>query len=152
VLSRNGKRAPVGEVDDGKRQMQKLFVDSKLIAPADFDFCWPKQDYSVPLAGVVDPSFRFWRTEAWCRLRSRSGYFAINPARHTFLSINTTSTWIWRAPSRRDLQAVVRAAHGPDEQVHPGRHRKSLHQQAAKELAAATPTACSGTWCRRLSS
>jgi hypothetical protein len=30
------------DVDDGKLQMQKLFVDSKLISQADFDQFWPK--------------------------------------------------------------------------------------------------------------
>lgn len=29
------------EVDDGKQQMQKLFVDSKLISALDFDHLWP---------------------------------------------------------------------------------------------------------------
>ena len=30
------------EVDDGKQQMHKIFVDSKLIAASDFDQLWPK--------------------------------------------------------------------------------------------------------------
>ena len=30
------------EVDDGKQQMQKLFIDTKLVTAADFDQFWPK--------------------------------------------------------------------------------------------------------------
>jgi hypothetical protein len=30
------------EVDDGKQQMHKIFVDSKLVAASDFDQLWPK--------------------------------------------------------------------------------------------------------------
>jgi hypothetical protein len=30
------------EIDDGKQQMHKLFVDSKLVAMSDFDQLWPK--------------------------------------------------------------------------------------------------------------
>ena len=30
------------EIDDGKQQMRKIFVDSKLVAASDFDQLWPK--------------------------------------------------------------------------------------------------------------
>jgi tetratricopeptide (TPR) repeat protein len=43
------------DVEDGRKQFHKLFVDSKVIAPADFDLCWPKQDYAVSPAKIVDP-------------------------------------------------------------------------------------------------
>lgn len=34
--------AAPADVDDGKQQMQKLFVESKLVSPADFEQLWPK--------------------------------------------------------------------------------------------------------------
>lgn len=43
------------DMDDGRAAMHKLFVDSKVIAPADFDTCWPKQDYSAQPAKIVPP-------------------------------------------------------------------------------------------------
>jgi tetratricopeptide (TPR) repeat protein len=42
-------------VDDGRKQMHKIFVDGKILAPADFDACWPKPDLNTPPADVVEP-------------------------------------------------------------------------------------------------
>lgn len=43
------------EVDDGRRTMHKLFVDSKVISQGDFDLCWPSAN-AVPTPGnVVEP-------------------------------------------------------------------------------------------------
>ncbi|MCE9680672.1 hypothetical protein LZP69_16250, partial [Shewanella sp. AS1] len=42
------------EVEDGRRPMHKLFVDSKLISAADFETFWPKPGPGVP-GGVVEP-------------------------------------------------------------------------------------------------
>jgi hypothetical protein len=35
--------------------MHKIFVDSKVIAPNDFDMCWVKQDLSAPVNKIVEP-------------------------------------------------------------------------------------------------
>lgn len=43
------------EVDDGRRIMQKIFVDTKVIAAGDFDLCWNTPDLSGPPNGVLDP-------------------------------------------------------------------------------------------------
>ncbi len=43
------------EVEDGRRQMHKLFVDSKVITGGDFDLCWPKVDPGSPPHGVIEP-------------------------------------------------------------------------------------------------
>jgi tetratricopeptide (TPR) repeat protein len=43
------------EVEDGRPQMHKLFVDSKVIAPIDFESYWPKHDLSKPPPGIVEP-------------------------------------------------------------------------------------------------
>lgn len=52
---RPGMALPKEEVEDGRRHMQKLFVDSRIVTPADFDQCWPRYDYSVPPADVTEP-------------------------------------------------------------------------------------------------
>jgi hypothetical protein len=41
-------------VEDGKRTMQKIFVDSKVIALGDFEACWPKPEYNGS-HGVIEP-------------------------------------------------------------------------------------------------
>ncbi len=43
------------EIEDGRRAMYKLFVESKLISAGDFDLCWPVPDLSLPPTAVVEP-------------------------------------------------------------------------------------------------
>jgi hypothetical protein len=43
------------QAEDGRAEFHKLFVDSRLIAPADFEACWPVQDYSASPAKVINP-------------------------------------------------------------------------------------------------
>jgi len=44
-----------GEIDDGRQSMQKVFVDSKLVSPGDFDICWKTPDPIASPPGVVEP-------------------------------------------------------------------------------------------------
>jgi tetratricopeptide (TPR) repeat protein len=48
---------PVGatEIDDGRKNMHRLFVDSKMITAGDFELCWPKADAPVPASTTVEP-------------------------------------------------------------------------------------------------
>lgn len=46
---------PSAEIEDGRRAMHKLFVDSKTITPGDFDLCWAKPNLSAPPGGVIEP-------------------------------------------------------------------------------------------------
>ncbi len=48
-------RLPAAEVEDGRRAMHKMFVEGKVIAPADFDLCWPKPDLVVPPGTIIEP-------------------------------------------------------------------------------------------------
>lgn len=56
----SGKAAPVAPtadgagVDDGRAQMQKLFLDAKLISVADFDLFWPTPNLKQPPTGPSD--------------------------------------------------------------------------------------------------
>jgi len=43
------------DMDDGRKSMLKVFVDSKLVTQTDFDALWVEVDYSVEPADVVDP-------------------------------------------------------------------------------------------------
>jgi tetratricopeptide (TPR) repeat protein len=45
----------LADVDDGRRSMLKLFVESKIISAGDFDLCWPKPDLASAPVGVVEP-------------------------------------------------------------------------------------------------
>lgn len=48
------KAAPA-EVDDGRRLMHKIFVESKIITSGDFDLCWSTPDLTAPPSGVIEP-------------------------------------------------------------------------------------------------
>lgn len=44
-----------GEIDDGRKALHKIFVDSKTISAGDFDLCWRTTDLSVAPTDVVEP-------------------------------------------------------------------------------------------------
>ena len=46
--------APV-ELDDGRKSLYKIFVDSKLITAGDFDLCWRNVDLNTPPTDVIEP-------------------------------------------------------------------------------------------------
>src|ERR1035437_2149425 len=48
------KEAPA-EIEDGRRLMHKLFVESKVITAGDFALCWSTQDLTLPPGGVMEP-------------------------------------------------------------------------------------------------
>jgi len=52
---RRAKPAPVGDIDDGREGMQKIFVGGKHIAAADFDLCWTTPDPMSSPGDVIDP-------------------------------------------------------------------------------------------------
>jgi hypothetical protein len=47
--------AAPAEVEDGRRAMHKLFVETKIITGGDFDLCWPAPDLSAPPTTAVEP-------------------------------------------------------------------------------------------------
>jgi hypothetical protein len=49
-----GKAVPT-EVNDGRAQMHKLFVEAKVITAGDFDLCWSSPDLSAPPNGIAEP-------------------------------------------------------------------------------------------------
>jgi tetratricopeptide (TPR) repeat protein len=54
-FARPASRAVPTDVEDGRRMMRKIFVDTKIITAGDFDLCWVRQDLSTPPNGVVEP-------------------------------------------------------------------------------------------------
>ncbi|MCS7338675.1 MAG: hypothetical protein NZ739_10650, partial [Verrucomicrobiae bacterium] len=42
-------------VDDGRAEMYRIFVESKLVAPADFEQCWRTPDLKAPTNGIIEP-------------------------------------------------------------------------------------------------
>jgi len=43
------------EIDDGRKDMRKVFVEGKIIAAADFDLHWRTPDLMPPPNGIVEP-------------------------------------------------------------------------------------------------
>ena len=52
---RKRKAAAVGDMDDGRQAMRKVFVDGKHITSADFDLCWSTPDAMQAPGDVIDP-------------------------------------------------------------------------------------------------
>jgi len=56
MLRRKAKaRTTTEEVDDGRKSLYKIYVDSKLITAGDFDLCWRNVDLNVRPTDVVQP-------------------------------------------------------------------------------------------------
>ena len=52
-----GKRRiiPVGDIEDGRAAMRKIFVDGRHVAAADFDQCWTTSDPMLAPSDVIEP-------------------------------------------------------------------------------------------------
>ena len=58
LLRRQGKTtvsATPANVDDGRKSLQKVFVEGKIISAGDFDLCYPVVDLITPPMDVVEP-------------------------------------------------------------------------------------------------
>jgi hypothetical protein len=51
----SAKTVPVGDIDDGRAAMRKIFVDGKHITSPDFDLCWSTPDVMHAPADVIEP-------------------------------------------------------------------------------------------------
>jgi len=51
----NGKPLTHADIDDGRLAMQKLYIDSKLLAVADFDLYWPRPPLDKPPVAIIEP-------------------------------------------------------------------------------------------------
>ena len=139
VLAKPSTRAPHAEVEDGRRQMHKLFVDSKMITAGDFDLCWPKVDMTSRPSGVIDPFVQVL-SEKGIQPVDKSLKLLSDKSRFAFLPMNlydididlsrsfpaeTCQRWCV-LPFDRMSKSILVATANP------------FNQQAAKELATAS--------------
>ena len=126
-------------VDDGRKQMHKIFVEGKIISAADFDLCWQTTDLSVPPSEAVMPFIQMiadkelMPVDAALKLlsdRTRIAYLPLekydtdSDLARTFPA-ETCRRWCV-LPFDRMSKSIMVATANP------------FNQQAAKELAEAT--------------
>lgn len=133
-----GKPVPT-DIDDGRKSMHKIFVESKVITAGDFDLCWSTPDLSAPPHGINEPFIQVLAdkgvltTDTALKLltdRTRVGFLPLDKydldldLARTFPA-DTCRRWCV-LPFDRMSKSVLVATANP------------FNQQAAKELAEAT--------------
>ena len=132
-------RMPPAEVEDGRRMMHKIFVESRMITSGDFDLCWSTPDPATPPGGVIEPFIQVLADKGILTV-DKSLKAVCDKSRFAFLPLNsydidmdltrsfpaeTCQRWCV-LPFDRMSNSVFVATANP------------FNQQAAKELAAAT--------------
>jgi len=134
----NGKSIQA-EVEDGRRTMHKIFVDSKVISQGDFDLCWPSAQ-APPMPGtVVEPFIQVLAdkgiipVEKSLKILSDKSRFAFLPLQLYDMDIELARAFPAAAcqrwcvlPFDRMSKSVLVATANP------------FNQQAGRELAAAS--------------
>ncbi len=137
-LKKTGVRSPA-IVDDGRKQMHKIFVGGKILAPADFDLCWHVPDLAVPPADANEPFIQIiadkglMQIDTALKLLSDRTRVAFLPLEKYDLDMDLARSFPadtcrrWSVlPFDRMSKSVLVATANP------------FNQQAAKELAEAT--------------
>jgi tetratricopeptide (TPR) repeat protein len=127
------------EVDDGRKSMYKIFVESKIITAGDFDLCWRAPDLTMPPSDVVEPFIQtlhekgIHQTDKSLRLLSDKARMAYLPLDRYDSDMDLARGFPaavcrrWCVlPFDRMSKAILVATANP------------FNQQAAKELAEAT--------------
>lgn len=130
---------PPGEVDDGRKMLYKIFVDSKLITAGDFDLCWRNVDLNSPPMDAVEPFIQtlhekgVFLIEKSLRLLSDKSRTAFLPLERYEIDMELARGFPsdvcrrWCVlPFDRMSKSILIATANP------------FNQQAAKELSAAT--------------
>jgi hypothetical protein len=134
-----GKTAPA-DVEDGRRPMHKLFVDSKVITTGDFDLCWSTPDLVGSPGGVIEPFIQLLADKGILQV-DKSLKLLCDKSRVAYIPLKSYDVDL-------DLARAFPAATCQRWCVLPfDRMSKSIlvatanpfNQQAAKELADATP-------------
>ena len=139
VLKTTGKPLPA-EIEDGRKSMHRLFVESKIITAGDFDLCWSTIDPSLPPGGVVEPFIQLLAdrgilpVDKSLKVLCDKSRFAFLPLQSYDIDMDLTRSFPaetcqrWCVlPFDRMSKSVLVATANP------------FNQQAAKELAGATP-------------
>jgi tetratricopeptide (TPR) repeat protein len=130
--------APAVEVDDGRKTMHKIFVETKLITAGDFDLCWRTADLRTPPVDAVEPFIQIlhdkgvFPIEKSLRLLAEKSRVSYLPLDRYEVDIDLTRTFPAEAcrrwcvlPFDRMSKAILVATANP------------FNQQAAKDLAEA---------------
>ena len=134
------EKAPLADIEDGRRPMYKLFVESKIITAGDFDLCWATADPTVPPSAVVEPFIQIMAdkgilpVDKSLKVLADKSRFAFLPLHSYDIDMDLARTFPaetcrrWCVlPFDRMSKSVLVATANP------------FNQQAAKELADATP-------------
>ena len=138
-LRHKTRAAATEAVDDGRKSLYKVFVESKLITAGDFDLCWRNVDLSVAPPDVVEPFIQMlhekgiYLVEKSLRLLSDKSRMAYLPLDCYDIDMDLARGFPaevcrrWCVlPFDRMSKAILVATANP------------FNQQAAKELAEAT--------------
>jgi tetratricopeptide (TPR) repeat protein len=140
MLKRKAKaRTATDEVDDGRKSLYKIYVESKLITAGDFDLCWRNVDLNAPPPDVIEPFVQtlhekgVFLIEKSLRLLSDKSRVAYLPLERYDVDMDLARGFPaevcrrWCVlPFDRMSKAILVATANP------------FNQQAAKELAEAT--------------
>jgi tetratricopeptide (TPR) repeat protein len=139
LFRKKARTVTAEEIDDGRKAMQKIFVDSKLITLGDFDLCWRTPDLAQAPANVTEPFIQIlqekgiYNVEKSLKLLADKSRTAYLPLDRYDADIDLTRGFPadvcrrWCVlPFDRMSKAILVATCNP------------FNQQAAKELAAAT--------------
>lgn len=139
IMRRKARSAVAEDVDNGRRTMYRIFVESKLITAGDFDLCWRDTDLMQIPADPVDPFIQtlhekgILTTDKSMRLISDKSRVAYLPLDRYDVDIDLARGFPsdvcrrWCVlPFDRMSKAILVATSNP------------FNQQAAKELSAAT--------------
>lgn len=138
LIKKSGVKATTA-LDDGRKQMHKIFVEGKIIAPADFDLYWRTADMSETPADVAEPFIQLiadkglMPADAALKLlsdRTRVSYlpldrYDLDMELARSFPVDTCRRWCV-LPFDKMSKSVMVATANP------------FNQQAAKELAEAT--------------
>lgn len=139
LLRRKLRPSATEEVDDGRKTLYRVFVESKLITPGDFDLCWRSEDPTMIPTDVMVPFIQTLHDkgilgiEKSLRLisdKSRAAYlpldrYDVDMDLARGFPADVCRRWCV-LPFDRMSKAILVATANP------------FNQQAAKELAAAT--------------
>ena len=139
IVKRKARSAASGDVDDGRKTMYRIFVESKLITAGDFDLCWRSTDLTQIPADPVDPFIQrlhekgILTTDKSLRLISDKSRVAYLPLERYEVDLDLARGFPsdvcrrWCVlPFDRMSKAILVATANP------------FNQQAAKDLAEAT--------------
>jgi tetratricopeptide (TPR) repeat protein len=126
-------------VEDGRKQMYKIFVDGRIIAAADFDLCWQTPELGAAPADVIEPFIQIIaekgliQIDAALKLLSDSTRLAFIPLEKYDLDMELARSFSadtcrrWSVlPFDRMSKSILVATANP------------FNQQVAKELAETT--------------